>query len=272
MTAPLPLEDNFNDIINKALRGLGLSESDAAHQAGVAPDRIHSLREGKFDEATARRLAPVIGVGADSLAALGKGAYKPAAVELDGLAQFTTPFDDMTVNSYVVWSSVTGEAIAFDTGADCTGMLDLLREKSLKLRAIFITHTHGDHIFDLDRFASQTGASAFVGEREPLDGAESFAAGRSWDFGSLHVDTRLTWGHSKGGITYVVTGLAKPIAVVGDSIFAGSMGGGGVSYAEALKNNKEQILTLSDDTVICPGHGPMTTVREEKVNNPFFTA
>ena len=71
-------------------------------------------------------------------------------------------------------------------------------------------------------------------------------------------------------MTYVVTGLAQPIAIVGDSLFAGSMGGGNVSYDDALRNNLEKILTLPDETIICPGHGPMTTVGEEKQHNPFF--
>jgi hypothetical protein len=48
------------------------------------------------------------------------------------------------------------------------------------------------------------------------------------------------------------------------------MGGGNVSYQDALRNNLEKILTLPDETIICPGHGPMTTVGEEKVHNPFF--
>jgi glyoxylase-like metal-dependent hydrolase (beta-lactamase superfamily II) len=48
------------------------------------------------------------------------------------------------------------------------------------------------------------------------------------------------------------------------------MGGGNVSYQDALRNNLEKILTLPDKTIICPGHGPMTTVGEEKVHNPFF--
>jgi glyoxylase-like metal-dependent hydrolase (beta-lactamase superfamily II) len=71
-------------------------------------------------------------------------------------------------------------------------------------------------------------------------------------------------------MTYVVTGLAHPIAIVGDSLFAGSMGGGNVSYRDALRNNLEKILRLPDETIICPGHGPMTTVGEEKQHNPFF--
>ena len=71
-------------------------------------------------------------------------------------------------------------------------------------------------------------------------------------------------------MTYVVTGLSRPIAIVGDSIFAGSMGGGNVSYHDALQNNADKILSLQDKTIICPGHGPMTTVGEEKQHNPFF--
>ncbi len=113
---------------------------------------------------------------------------------------------------------------------------------------------------------------AVTGTREPLEGAETFDAGRRFSIGNLRVETRLTWGHSKGGVTYVVTGLEKPVAVVGDAVFAGSMGGGAVSYEAALQTNRAQILTLPDDTILCPGHGPLTTVGEQKKHNPFFTA
>jgi hydroxyacylglutathione hydrolase len=86
----------------------------------------------------------------------------------------------------------------------------------------------------------------------------------------LEIESLSTWGHSPGGMTFVVRGLTKPIAVVGDSLFAGSMGGGNVSYDDAVKNNLEKILTLPNDTIICPGHGPLTTVGDEKLHNPFF--
>jgi glyoxylase-like metal-dependent hydrolase (beta-lactamase superfamily II) len=68
----------------------------------------------------------------------------------------------------------------------------------------------------------------------------------------------------------VVRGLARTVAIVGDAIFAGSMGGGAVSYQDALKTNRENILSLPDETVLCPGHGPLTTVGEQKKVNPFF--
>ena len=266
----IPLEDNFNDIVGKAMRGLQFTDAQLAEAAGVTAEDVNKFRDGEWDETTARAVAPALGLKADALCALGHRAYSPAPVALDGLAQFNTPFEDMTVNSYLVWDAASGEAVAFDTGADCTDMLALLAAKNLRVNVILLTHTHGDHIFDLDRLKSKTGAPAFVGDREPLDGAESFAGGRSWSVGALHIETRLTWGHSKGAITYIVSGLARPVAIVGDAIFAGSMGGGGVSYTAALRTNREEILTLPDDTILCPGHGPMTTVGEEREHNPFF--
>ena len=71
-------------------------------------------------------------------------------------------------------------------------------------------------------------------------------------------------------MTYFIQGLSKSVAVVGYSMFAGSMGGSMVSYADALRNNRDQILTLPDATIICPGHGPLTCVGEQKNANPFF--
>ena len=266
----IPLEDTFSDIVGKAMRGLQITDARLADLAGVTAEAVNQLRDGAWDETTARAVAPALGLKADALCALGHRAYSPAPIALGGLAQFNTPFEDMTVNSYLVWDASSGEAIAFDTGADCTGMLALIAEKNLRLKLILLTHTHGDHIFDLDRLKSKTGAPAFVGDREPIDGAESFASGRSWTVGSLKIESRLTWGHSKGGITFFVTGLARPVAIVGDAVFAGSMGGGGVSYTAALQTNRDEILTLPSDTILCPGHGPLTTVGEEREHNPFF--
>ncbi|MDB6171773.1 MAG: Beta-lactamase domain protein [Chthoniobacteraceae bacterium] len=267
----IPLEDNFNDIIGKAMRGLKISDSQVAEQTGIAALEVKRLREGEFNEVAARKIAPLLHLGADALVEAGRKSWHPFPVELEQLALFNTPFDDVTVNSYLVWEAHSREAVAFDTGSDCTGMLDLLKSKGLKLKAIFLTHTHGDHIFDLDRLMEETGAMAYVGELEPLDGAHPVVEGSRFRFGALDIEALLTWGHSPGGITYVVNGLSLPVAIVGDSIFAGSIGGGTVSYEEALKNNREKILTLNDSTVICPGHGPMTTIAEEKLHNAFFT-
>jgi glyoxylase-like metal-dependent hydrolase (beta-lactamase superfamily II) len=114
--------------------------------------------------------------------------------------------------------------------------------------------------------------TAFVHAREACAGAKTFELGEteSWESGGLKIEPRSTWGHSKGGITYVVSGLEKPVAIVGDALFASSMGGGMVSFNDALATNRKEIFTLADHTVLCPGHGPLTTVGEEKAHNPFY--
>lgn len=264
--ARIPLEDNFGDIVGKAQRGLRVTAGELARRTGlsVAP-------AATADDAIIRKLAAALGLGADALVASARASWRPRDVEpIDGFATFTTPFDDMTVNAYVVFDPKTREAAAFDTGADADPMLQFIREKKLTLALILLTHTHTDHVFELDRLKGATGAKAWVSEREPLPGAEPFVDGKEFALGGLKIETRRTSGHARGGTTFVVAGLAKRLAVVGDALFAGSMGGGLVSYDEALRTNRAGIFTLPDDTVICPGHGPLTTVGEEKLHNPFF--
>ena len=266
----IPLEDTYTDIIGKTMRGQKLDDATVAQRAGVSVAELESLRGGEFNASVAEKIAPVLGFNARALTALAQKRYTPADVTLEGLQQCNTVFEDMTVNAYLVWDPATRDAAIFDTGTDVGPMLATIAAKKLTLRTIFITHTHGDHIFDFDRLREKTGAPAWTGEKEPVEGATSFAPGKTWQLGGLKVESRSTWGHCPGGITFVVTGLARPVAIVGDSIFAGSMGGGNISYADALKNNIEQILTLPANTVICPGHGPLTSVGEEQRNNPFF--
>jgi hydroxyacylglutathione hydrolase len=267
----IPLEDNFTDVIGKAQRGLHVSDSELAKKAGVSIDQVRRARDGKFDEATLRALAPVLNLDADALVDLAAEKWKPKQLEgLDGLAQFSTNYGGMVVNSYLAWDLETREAVAFDTGADCTDMLRLAAKNNLSVKLILLTHTHSDHVADLQRLQQKTGAQVFTPAREPLQGADPIEEGKHFQLGKIDIEARLTWGHSPGGMTFVLKGLARPVAIAGDSLFASSMGGGNVSYHDAVRNNLEKILTLPDETVICPGHGPMTTVHEEKTHNPFF--
>jgi len=202
---------------------------------------------------------------------LASGAWDPEKLDdVPGLAQFNTNYGDMTVNAYLVWDPATRAAVAFDTGADCTTMLRRAGRQDLAFKFILLTHAHPDHIADLERLKSETGAVVYISELEAVRGSEDIAEGERFGLGSLSIEARETSGHSAGGMTFVVNGLSRPVAIVGDSLFAGSMGGGAVSYEDALRNNREKILTLPDETIVCPGHGPLTTVGKEKCDNPFF--
>jgi hydroxyacylglutathione hydrolase len=266
----IPLEDNFTDVISKAQRGLEISDSELAEQAGLDAAAIRKLRGGNFDEPVVVRIAPVLDLNAQALADLAQNKYRPDVDEIEGLATFNTTYHDMTVNAFLIWDLKSREAIAFDTGADCHPMIDRVKKEKLTVKLVLLTHAHPDHIADVTRLKKETGAPVYISEREPTSGAGTIADGHQFNVGALKVKAFLTWGHSPGGMTFFVTGLARPVAVVGDSIFAGSMGGGNVSYQDAVKNNVEKILTLPDETIICPGHGPLTTVGEEKKHNPFF--
>ena len=267
----IPLEDNYNDIIGKAQRGLGLSDDQLSKKAGLSISDLNQAKDGQFNEAIARKLASALNLSANALVESGQKSWYPKEPgEIPGLACFNTPYSDITVNSYLVWDPKTSNAVCFDTGATASGMLKLATDKNLRIQLILLTHTHPDHIADLPALKKATGAVAFVSKLEPTDGAETFDVGKRFTVGNLQIDTRETCGHSPGGITYLIAGLSKPIAIVGDAIFAGSMGGGMVSYQDALRTNSALIRALQPDTILCPGHGPLTTVGEEKQHNPFF--
>jgi len=250
---------------------LGVSDSQLAERAGVSAEKIRRLRDGDLDDDALERAAPILKLDAGALQKLAAGKWSSEAVgEIEGLAQFNTTYHDMTVNAYLVWDPATREAAAFDTGADCREMLQRIEKEKLSVRLVLLTHAHPDHVADLRRLRKETGAPVYISELEAEEGAETITEGKRFRVGSLEIEARLTSGHSPGGMTYVVTGLSRPVAIVGDSLFAGSMGGGNVSYEDALRNNREKILTLPDETIVCPGHGPLTTVGKEKRDNPFF--
>ena len=265
------LEDTYADVIQKAIRGLGLDLETAAGRAGITPAAFKRALESSPDRSALEAIAGGLGLDPRSLVAIALGTYRPECGQAPkGLHMFSTPFGDMMVNSYLVRDPQTGRAAAFDTGTDCDGLLEAVRAHALKMESVFLTHAHGDHIYDLDRLVEKSGARAW--SAEPVGGARIFEPGSRFSIGELKVSTRLTCGHSPAGITYFIEGLSRPVAIVGDALFAGSMGGGNISYQDALRTTRAQILGLPADTLLCPGHGPLTTVALERANNPFFPA
>ncbi|HEY1847689.1 MAG TPA: MBL fold metallo-hydrolase [Opitutaceae bacterium] len=270
----IPIEDTFADIIAKAQRGLGVADVDLCKKAEVSLADLKRVKSGEVDDAVLRRVARHLRLSPNALEDLAHSRWYPEApVFPHGFAIFNTKFEDMAVNSYLVWDGRSKGAAAFDTGADCSGVLDTIKSEKLRLQSVFITHTHDDHVADLKRLAGETGAQVWASEREPVDypGAQTFKENAHFHVGTLSIKALSTWGHSQGQTTFFVTGLSYPLAVVGDSLFAGSMGGSKDHYLEQHRNDAEKILTLQRDTVLACGHGPLTTVGQERRHNPFFS-
>jgi hydroxyacylglutathione hydrolase len=267
----IDLEDFHEDILGKAMRGLGIGKNEMASRLQCEKSEVEAILSGGVDESLILGIAKELDLDAGKLLRSAKKEWHPAPLAINGLKQFNLPFGDMLVNAFVVWHENSKNAWIFDTGPVADPILSFIQDHDLSVDAIFLTHTHRDHIACLDELRMGSGnPSVYVHELEALDGCESITEGFSYSCGTLSLNALHTHGHALGGMTYVIDGLERPIAIVGDAIFAGSMGGGMISYEDALRTNREKIMTLADDTVLCPGHGPMTTVGEEKKNNPFF--
>lgn len=271
--ARIPLEDNFTDVIGKAQRGLGISDADLAKRAEISLEDLAAVKAGRTIDAVIRRVARHLRLSPDALEVLAhKHWYPEQPVFPRGFAAFNTAYEDMTVNSYLVWDPRDRVAAAFDTGATSEPMLDLIHAEGLSLRYVFLTHTHEDHVADLARLAGDTKAEVWCSELEPapMAGAKAFKENAHFHLGTLAIKTVLTPGHSPGLTTFFVTGLSWPLAIVGDALFASSIGGSETHFQDQVRNDKKKLFTLPRDTVFACGHGPLTTLAQEKQHNPFF--
>jgi hydroxyacylglutathione hydrolase len=267
----IPLEDLFEDIVGKSQRGLRVSDQELCQQAHLSGEELRGVKKGSGTPAAVSALAEALGLGPKALAASYSKNWYPTNVPIfDGAKQFNTPLLDMTVNAYLIWDPETKEAAIFDTGADASELLAFVDSAGLTVKYLFLTHTHQDHVADLGAIVKRTPAEVFSPELEPLPRTKTVREGDQFRLAELRIEARLTNGHSPGGTSYVVHGLQHPVAVVGDSLFAGSMGGAPNDYQKALRNNLEKLLSLPEDTLVCPGHGPLTTVANEREHNPFF--
>jgi hydroxyacylglutathione hydrolase len=266
------LEDNFADVLGKAMRGQHLSAREAAHKSGLSEETVQALLAGRFAEADARALASALVLSPDALVALAEGRHRPEVPCPASMLVATTRYGDMSVNAYLLWDRGTREAAIFDTGAEAAPLLEAVAAHDLNVLAIFLTHSHADHVQALAALKRELGVEAWSSELEPVRGTHNFRPGDLFNAGHHFIRTRLTPGHTPGGTTFVIEGPVLKAAIVGDALFAGSVGGIHNGYAETLGNIRREILSLGDDTILCPGHGPLTTVGLEKSGNPFFAA
>jgi glyoxylase-like metal-dependent hydrolase (beta-lactamase superfamily II) len=303
----LPLEDTAADILAKAIRGLGFAPAPNPDFAALAratrlsPAQIRAALAADSPAAPPpenilRALAPPLALDPDALVALANGNSAPPPLPpLPNFAAFNTPFDHgLTVNNFLVWDTATCDAVLFDTGTDPTALFDALQRlpprpgPSLRLRHIFLTHAHRDHIAALDRILFNPAASRatiHLDSREPLSALDlpatlaaevalfnsATSPAPSLTTASLTIHFLDASGHSPGQTAYLLHGLARPVLIAGDALFSGSMGGAApANYLRQRANTLSILRALPENTLIAPGHGPLTTVAHELRHNPLF--
>src|SRR5262249_39608163 len=138
------------------------------------------------------------------------------------------------------------------------------------IRAIFLTHGHADHAARVGALKQALGAPAYISDFEPILDADTFPPLQDWQVGPIVVNSRHLPGHSPGSTVFRIDGLERPMAIIGDILTAGSIGWGHISHAQNLDGIRRELFSLPDEAILLPGHGPITTVGEEKKNNPFF--
>ncbi len=272
------LEDHAGDVVRKARMMSNVAASAAGAAAGISESELTAFEKTGKTSAKINwpGLAKALGLNLKKLEGIANG-WVPTPKDLSVWRELrvfsSTDSDGMAVNCYLAWDEVTRDAALFDTGLEAKPILDCLAENQLQLRHIFITHSHWDHVEALPKIREAwPKAKVHSGSKNaPVDQRNKSA--EIIHLGGLRVTHRETPGHAEDGVTYLIGNWqedAPHIAVVGDTIFAGSMGQGNPSWDLARQKVKEQILSLPLDTLLCPGHGPLTTVAEEKENNPFF--
>jgi glyoxylase-like metal-dependent hydrolase (beta-lactamase superfamily II) len=161
----------------------------------------------------------------------------------------------------------------FDTGWDAAPIFKLIEENGLALGHLFLTHLHEDHVAAMGAIREKYPKLHLHSNSRHAPPQHRNRANDFLHLGSLRITNRDTPGHTEEGVTYIIGNWpedASHVALVGDAIFAGSIGKGNQSWNLARQKIREQIFSLPDETLLCPGHGPLTTVAEEKACNPFF--
>lgn len=256
----IPLEDDPCNVIKKAMRGLDISSDQLAEKSGVGISHLNKLLEGKLDQSDHDALSHVaraLDLDASSLASL--PTYRPDPVLLNGLHQIVSPFGHAGVNAYII--NHGSSATVIDTGTNAEELFETIRDLDLKITHLLITHRHPDHTACVNDFEGVP--IVYPDQLEHHDCVET----ERGTIKALDVS-----GHATPAKAFYYDRLDTPLCIVGDSVFAGSMGGtqSPNSYQQALHTAKSHIMNLPENTIIAPGHGPLTTVGEEANNNPFF--
>jgi glyoxylase-like metal-dependent hydrolase (beta-lactamase superfamily II) len=203
----------------------------------------------------------------------------------------TFPVGLLGCNCSILGDEVSREAIVVDPGYDIPRVLALLRKHQLTVKKIFITHAHIDHIASAQSLKAITGAPILYNKAdlplvaimdvqaswfdlavptvEPPD--HSPADGETVSIAGINGEVVYTPGHSEGSVCLYVP--SESLLLAGDTLFAGGVGRTdfpGGSAPKLMRSIRERLLTLPNETLVVPGHGPMTTIGIEREHNPFL--
>lgn len=202
------------------------------------------------------------------------------------------PVGVLQCNCSIVGDEKTREAMVIDPGDQIDEILAILRQENLSLKYIVVTHAHIDHVGGAMKLKTATGApillnqndlallkmldvqATWIGMRPPgqVQVDESVGDGRTLKIGNIESSVIETPGHTEGSICLFFPQEKKLIA--GDTLFAGSIGRTdlpGGSFDKIMRSLRTRVLALPDDTQVVPGHGPLTTIGDERETNPFLT-
>jgi hydroxyacylglutathione hydrolase len=201
------------------------------------------------------------------------------------------PVGPLQCNCSVIGDETTREAMVIDPGDDIEDVLALVEKHNLKVKQIVITHAHIDHVGGAMKLRAATGApillnqndyallkmldvqAAWIGMKDPgkVEIDHSLGQADTVRAGSLAATVIHTPGHTEGSVCLYFPAESKLIA--GDTLFAGSIGRTdlpGGSMDRIIQSLHEKVMALPDDTLVVPGHGPLTTIGEERESNPFL--
>lgn len=197
-------------------------------------------------------------------------------------------------NCYLFGCRRTGHAVVIDPGDNARSILRLASQNGLVIQAIINTHAHFDHVMAVTAIRANTGAPFYLHSAElpilrdvpervhlwldtdidPVADPDSYLThGQIVEVGDERLEVRFTPGHSPGHVIFVHHAGRQLFG--GDTLFQGSIGRYDLPGADGptlFRSIREQILTLDDDFVVYPGHGPATEIGFERENNPFVGA
>ena len=201
------------------------------------------------------------------------------------------PVGPLQCNCSIIGDETSHEAIVIDPGDDIANILAIIAKHNLQVKQIVITHAHIDHVGGAMKLRVATGApillnqndsallklldvqAAWIGMAAPgkVEIDQSIGESDKVQAGPLVAQVLHTPGHTEGSICLYFPLEKKLIA--GDTLFAGSIGRTdlpGGSFDKIIRSIHEKILALPDDTVVVPGHGPLTSIGDERESNPFL--